>query len=208
VRTAIRRSPAARLSSLRGAVFVEESGWEIPGSYGDDAAERAAIRDRVAIADVTARAKVDVRGPFAEALALPGDAAVARLSTEWTVVFGEPDTEARLLRAIEPLVGRGTMLTDVTHLLAGFLLIGPDLLAVLERTTSWDPTTLAPGEGTGAPIAEVPALMLRRDLSVPSMEIYVATEYARYVWEALWGVVAGLGGAPVGWQALRAEGWR
>jgi glycine cleavage system aminomethyltransferase T len=208
VRTAIRRSPAARLSSRRGAVFVEEAGWEIPASYGDDATERAAIRDRVAIADITARAKVDVRGPFPEALALPGDATVARISTEWAVVFGEPDTEARLLRAIEPLAGSATMITDVTHLFAGFLLAGPDLSAVLERTTSWDPTTLAPGEGTGAPIVEVRALMLRRDLSVPVMEVYVATEYARYVWETLSGVVAGLGGAPVGWQALRAEGWR
>nr|MBA3363972.1 glycine cleavage system protein T [Actinomycetota bacterium] len=44
MRTAIRRSPAARLSARLGAVFVEESGWEIPASYGDDAAERAAIR--------------------------------------------------------------------------------------------------------------------------------------------------------------------
>jgi hypothetical protein len=49
--------------------------------------------------------------------------------------------------------------------------------------------------------------MVRRDLPMPVLEIYVATEYARYAWEALSGVVAGLGGAPVGWQALRAEGW-
>ena len=49
--------------------------------------------------------------------------------------------------------------------------------------------------------------MVRRDLSVPVLEVYVATEYARYVSESLSGVVAGLGGAPVGWQALRAEGW-
>ena len=49
--------------------------------------------------------------------------------------------------------------------------------------------------------------MVSRDLAVPVLEIYVATEYARYVGEALSGVVAGLGGAPVGWQALRGEGW-
>ena len=55
---------------------------------------------------------------------------------------------------------------------------------------------------------DVRALIVRRDLSVPVCEVYVATEYARYVWEALSSVVAGLGGAPVGWQALRAEGWR
>ena len=101
------------------------------------------------------------------------------------------------------------MVTDVTHLFAGFALAGPELPTVLERTTSWDPATLAPGEATGAPIVEVRAMMVRRDLPVPVLEVYVATEFARYVWEALLGVSSpGLGGAPVGWQALRAEGWR
>jgi len=207
VRTAIRRSPAAGLSSRRGAVFVEEAGWEIPASYGDDAAERAAIRDRVAIADVTARAKVDVRGDIPDSLPSPADTVFARISEDWAVMLGGPDAEGRLMRALEPLAGPGTMLTDVTHLFAGFALVGPDLTGVLERTTSWDPTTLAPGEAAGAPIVEVRALMVRRDLPLPVLEVYVATEFARYAWEALSSVVAGLGGTPVGWQALRAEGW-
>jgi glycine cleavage system aminomethyltransferase T len=207
VRTEIRRSPAARLASRSGAVFVEEAGWEIPASYGDDAAERAAIRDRVAIADVTARAKVDLRGRLPEALPLPSATVVARISKEWALVLGEPDAEAAVVRAIEPAIGLGAMVTDVTHLFAGFALAGPELPSVLERTTSWDPSTLAPGEATGAPIVDVRALIVRRDLPVPVLEVYVATEYARYVSESLSGVVAGLGGAPVGWQALRAEGW-
>ena len=87
-------------------------------------------------------------------------------------------------------------------------LVGPALPEVIERATSWDLATLAPGEAAGAPIADVRALVVRRDLAVPVLEVYVATEFARYVWEALSGIVAGLGGAPVGWQALRAEGWR
>jgi glycine cleavage system aminomethyltransferase T len=189
-------------------VFTEEAGWEIPASYGDDEAERGAIRDRVAIADVTARAKVDLRGRIPDALPTPADTVLARISAEWAVMLGGPDTEGRLMRAIEPLAGSGTMVTDVTHLFAGFALAGPDLADLLERTSSWDAATLAPGEAAGAPIVEVRALMVRRDLPVPVLEVYVATEFARYVWEALSGVVAGLGGGPVGWQALRAEGWR
>jgi hypothetical protein len=132
---------------------------------------------------------VDVRGRIPDALPSPADTVLARISAEWVVMLGAPDAEGRLFRAIEPLAG-------------------PDLVGVLERTTSWDPSTLAAGEATGAPIVEVRALVVRRDLPVPVLELYVATEYARYVWEALWGVVASLGGAPVGWQALRAEGWR
>ena len=208
MRAAIRRSPAARLSSRRGAVSVEEAGWEIPASYGDDAGERAAIRDRVAIADITARAKVDLRGELPEALFLPADAIVARISGDWAVALGEPGAESSLLRAAGPIAGPRTLVTDVTHLLAGFALAGPGLPGVIERSTSWDLATLPPGEATGAPIVEVRALMVRRELVVPVLEVYVATELARYVWETLSGVVAGLGGEPVGWQALRAEGWR
>jgi glycine cleavage system aminomethyltransferase T len=188
-------------------VFVEEAGWEIPASYGDDSAERAAIRERVAIADVSARAKVDLRGRLPQALPLPSATIVARISTEWALLLGQLDAEAALIRAIEPAVRPGAMVTDVTHLYAGFALAGPELPAVLERTTSWDPTTLAPGEATGAPIVDVRALLVRRDLPVPLLEVYVATEYAGYVSESLSDVVAGLGGAPIGWQALRAEGW-
>jgi glycine cleavage system aminomethyltransferase T len=189
-------------------VFVEEAGWEIPASYGNDEGERTAIRDRVAIADITARAKVDARGELPETLPVPDDAIEARISRDWAVVLGAPDTEAALLRSLEPLRGPHTMLTDVTHLFAGMALVGPSLPELIERATSWDLSTLAPGEATGAPIAEVRALLVRRDLAVPVLEVYVATEFGRYAWETLSAMVAGLGGAPVGWQALRAEGWR
>jgi glycine cleavage system aminomethyltransferase T len=208
VKAPIRRSPAARLSSRRGAVFVEEAGWEIPASYGDDAAERAAIRDGVGIADITARAKVDVRGDLPEEIFVPADAIVARISREWAVVLGEPNAEADLLRPVERLAGPRTMVTDVTHLFSGFALVGPRVPDVIERATSWDAAALGRGEATGAPIADVRALMVRRDMAAVVLEVYVATELARYVWEALSEVVDGLGGAPVGWQALRAEGWR
>jgi glycine cleavage system aminomethyltransferase T len=208
VSTAIRRSPAAQLSSRRGAVFVEEAGWEIPASYGNDAGERAAIRDRVAIADITARAKVDLRGGLPETLSVPGGAIGARISRDWAVVLGAPDAEAGLLSSLEPLAGPRTMVTDVTHLFAGVALAGPALPDLIERATSWDLSTLAPGEATGAPIAEVRALLVRRELPFPVLEVFVAMEFGRYVWETLSGIVSGLGGSPVGWQALRAEGWR
>ena len=208
MRAAVRRSPAARLATRRGAVFVEEAGWEIPASFGNDAEERAVIRERVGIADITARAKVDIRGELPATFPVPPDAIVARISPEWAVVLGVPDAEAALLGALEPLAGPHTMVTDVTHLLAGVAIVGPALPELVERVTSWDLSTLAPGEATGAPIAEVRALLARRDLAVPVLEVYVATEFGRYVWESLSATVSGLGGAPVGWQALRAEGWR
>jgi glycine cleavage system aminomethyltransferase T len=188
-------------------VLVEESGWEIPASYGDDAAEREAIRGSVAIADVTARAKVDVRGRVERVLSAAADALVGRIAEDWAIVLGRPGEEPRLLAALETAAGAAAMVTDVTHLFVGFALAGPRVSEVFARTTSWDPSTLEPGEATGAPVAEIPAIVVRRDLPTAVVELYMASELGRYAWETLAGVVASLGGTPVGWQALRAEGW-
>lgn len=208
MRTAIRRSPTTRLSSRAGAVFVEESAWEIPASYGDDVAERETIRGSVAIADVTARAKVDVRGEIARAVPAAGDALVAEIADDWAIVLGRPGEESRLLTVLERAAGTAAMVTDVTHLFVGLALAGPKVSDVFARTTSWDLSTLRPGEATGAPVAEISTVVVRRDLPSAVVELYVASELGRYAWETLAGVVGGLGGGPVGWQALRALGWR
>jgi glycine cleavage system aminomethyltransferase T len=79
---------------------------------------------------------------------------------------------------------------------------------VLERVTSWDHASLLPGEAQAAPIVEIPALVVRKAAQPSAVEIYVPVEYARYAWQQLVDTVASVGGAPVGWQALGAEGWR
>jgi glycine cleavage system aminomethyltransferase T len=207
MRPPIRRSPSARLVAAAGAVHVEEAGWELPASFGDDEAEREAIRGSVALADVSARAKVDLRGEVPSVLPAAAGAVVASISDDWALVFGGPGGEARLLPALEAAAGSTTMVTDATHTYAGFALAGPRIAEVLARTTSWDGDRLGRGEAAAAPIAEIPSVVVRRDLDPRVLEIYVASELGRYAWESLLGVVRRLGGRPVGWQALLAEGW-
>jgi glycine cleavage system aminomethyltransferase T len=207
VTTVIRRSPVARLCATAGAVFVEEGGWEIPASFGDDEAEREAIHSAVSLSDITARAKVDVRGKVAPMLPAAAGALVARVAEDWALVLGAPDEETRLVSALEAAAGSTAMVTDTTHLHAGFALAGPKVLDLLERVTAWDPTSLRPGETAGAPIVEIPSVIVRRDLPLPLFEVYVPSEFGRYAWETLAGVIADLGGGAVGWQVLRSEGW-
>ena len=207
MRAVIRRSPMARLATTAGAVFVEEGGWEIPASFGDDEAEREAIRSAVSLSDITARAKVDVRGIVAAVLPAAAGAVIARIAEDWALVLGAPGEETRLLPALEAAAGSTAMVTDATHLHAGFALAGPSVLNVFERVTAWDPTTLRPGDAAGARIVEIPAVVLRRDLPLALFEVYVPSEFGRYAWETLAGVVADLGGGAVGWQVLRSEGW-
>ena len=202
--TAIRRS-AARLSSRRGAVFVDEAVGRsrLPTGTTRGSGRRSAI---VAIADITARAKVDVRGRLPRRPS-PADTVLARISAEWVVLLGAPNAEGRLIRAVEPVAGAGAMgdRCDAPVRRRGARRAGdPELV---ERATSWDLSTLPPGAATGAPIAEVRALLVRRDFRCP---------FSRCSWP--WSsagtrgrrssIVTSLGGRPAGWQALRAEGWR
>ena len=201
----MRRTPMSRHHAALGADLALEAGWEIPLAYPD---EPEHLRTSVGLADLTPRAKIDVRGTVEGPLGVAGDGLVARIAPDWALVLDEPGAEEILLPKLEHAANAGAMVTDATHLFAGFGLVGPMLDEALSRLTSWDPSTLRPGEATGAPIGEVRAIVARRDLGVPFLEVYTATEFGRYAWETLFAVVERLGGGPVGWSALRAEGWR
>jgi glycine cleavage system aminomethyltransferase T len=201
----IRRTPMSRQHAALGAQFELEAGWEIPAAYEGD---QTHLHTSVGLADLTPRAKIDVRGKVDGPLGVAGDGLVARIAPDWALVLDAPGAEEILLPKLEHAANAGAMVTDATHLFAGFGLAGPMLEEALSRLTSWDPAILSPGEATGAPIGGVRAVVVRRDLDVPLLEVYTATEFGRYTWETLLIVVELLGGGPVGWNALRAEGWR
>jgi glycine cleavage system aminomethyltransferase T len=203
----VRRSPLGRAHETLGATMDREAGWDLVAHYGDEAAEATIVAEAVGLADVTARGKIDVRGAIDGALSSAGDALAARISDEWALVLTEPGGEEVLVPKMDSAAGSGAMVTDATHLFAGFAVAGPALPEALARLTSWDAAALKPGSATGAPIADVRAVLVRRDLDVPVLEAYMATEFARYAWEAVLDAVRRSGGGPVGWNALRARGW-
>jgi glycine cleavage system aminomethyltransferase T len=203
----MRRSPVSRLHEQLGVTWEVEAGWQLPASYGDEAAERSSLRSSVAICDVTARGKIDVRGDIDSALDAAGGELIARIAPEWAMVLTAPGGEDVVVPKLEAAAAPAAMVTDASHLFAGYALCGPQLPDLIARTTAWDPATLKPGAATGASIADVRAVIIRRDLEMPVLEVFVATELARFVWETLGGVVSRLDGRPVGWRALRLEGW-
>ncbi len=200
------RSPASRRHAALGAALLLESGWEVQSSYGDPQAERASLLETVGVADVTARGKIDLRGRFEPVVAEEGELA-ARVADDWTILLREPGPVAERVEVLEKEVGPGAMVTDATHLRAGYVVAGPRLFELWSRVSAFDIADLASGSAAGAPVVEVGSVVVRRDLAVPGVEVYVASEFGRYAWEVLLGVVRALGGGPVGWRALRAEGW-
>lgn len=221
----VRRSPAHRRHLDLGAEFVTEARWEIPASYGPEENERQVIEGGLAIADITARSKVDLRGaidlPLSSLAEAPpgaisvatadGSAAgrmhLARVGSEWAIVLAEPDGGERCLTAVERAAdGYEVLVTDVTGLYAGFALAGPRALELLSRLTALDLSGLRAGTCSAARVAEIPGILVRTAHD-GIVELYVGSEYGRYAWETLLEVGEGLGGAPVGWNALRARGW-
>jgi glycine cleavage system aminomethyltransferase T len=202
------RSPLASIHAAFGSDVTIEGGAEIVRSYGDPERERAALSDTIGLADITVMSKIDIRGDVNPALSAALDDGVARIAKDWAVVFAAPGPTADRVAAMQVAVGTAAMVTDVTHLYAGFALGGHSVSDALARLTSWDPSGLDVDSATGAPIADVRAIVRRRAASVPVVEIWVAMEFARYAWRSVLEVVERLGGEPVGWDALRELGWR
>lgn len=201
------RSPLAAAHRRLGAEVAVEADAEIVRSYADPERERAVVEGSAGVADVTVRAKIDVRGDVGRAAATSGARVVARIAEDWAVLLGPPGPVVDDVAAMRAALGGSTLVTDATHLYAGFALAGPMLDEALARLTGWDPATLEPGGATAAPVADVRAILLRRGDVGGVLEMYPSMEFARYLWDEVVAVVERLGGAPVGWDALRAQGW-
>jgi glycine cleavage system aminomethyltransferase T len=202
------RSPLAAIHAQLGADVAVEAGAETVRSYGSVGAEKTVIAETVGLADVTVRSKVDVRGDVDRVVSLFSADPVARIANDLALLLSRPGSVADRVVSMQTAVGDAAMVTDVTHLYAGFALCGPLLADAISRLSSWDPASLEPGTATGAPIADVRAIVVRPERPPDLLEVYVATELGRYVWGAIHDVVERLGGEPVGWDALRAQGWR
>jgi glycine cleavage system aminomethyltransferase T len=213
--------------------MARRAGWEIPASYRPIDDERRAIAEGLAVADVSARGKLDCRGGVEPALASlvppgappvgrvgvtaaegPDRAMVARLAVDRALVLGgpgealyAPHAAESTLEASAPAARSGTMLTDATSLLAGFALLGPRTFDLLARLTSFDLGELDPGTCAATRLADVTAQLVRSGEAPDAVEVYVGSEYGRFAWETLMAAGSPLGGQPVGWDALRAEGW-
>jgi glycine cleavage system T protein (aminomethyltransferase) len=222
----VKRSPSHHQHAVLGARFARDAGWDVPADYGSVEAERRAVTEGAAVADVTARGKVDLRGDVSGAVSnLAGRRALepgavmtvgtkdggfylAHVSSRWALAFTRPESLERCLADAEESTADGTaMATDVTSLYAGYALLGPATAGVLSRLTSFDTGRLSEGACVATRVAEIPAIVIRPAIGGSPVELFVGSEYARYAWEAILDAGADYGIRPAGWDALRAEEW-
>jgi sarcosine oxidase subunit alpha len=206
------RTPLHAWHAAHGARFVERDGWQVVSAYSTPEREAEAARAGQGLADVSAFAKLSLRGPVSTTLAprsvaLLGETALAcRLTDDQLLLLGTtPDAAALRERAATLHGGQGVHQLDVTSAYAGFCLVGPRCEEVLRRLTALDvrPERFPPNSCAETALAGVEALLVQSaDLSVPAVRIYVGWDVGEYVWERLLEVGRGHGITPVGLDAL------
>jgi glycine cleavage system aminomethyltransferase T len=218
------RTPLHHWHAAHGARFLERDGWQVPAAYAGVEQELAAARTGLALADVSAFAKVSLLGPgVAEAAHhLAGIGHAARPRATAPLHRGGPGLACRLTAehllllasTTAPLPLRETLAhlrpplspvqRDVTSAYAQFWLLGVRIDEVLRTLTSLAPAALAaPGTCAETNLAGVHALLVpSRELTVPSLRVGVSWELGEFIWETLIGERRDPAIVPCGLEAL------
>jgi aminomethyltransferase len=212
------RLPLQHWHARHGARFAESDGWQLPAVYRGVEAETTAARTGVALADVSAFAKVSLLGPGVEAAArqLTGDGpalqprgvalirpqgmgVVCRLTADHLLVLASFTAPLPHGPSNIPAV----VASDATSAYASFCLAGPRGEAVLQRLTGFDVAGLPSSSCAETGVAGVHAVLVQApELSVPSLRILVAWDLAEYVWGTLLDAGRGHGITPLGMDGL------
>jgi sarcosine oxidase subunit alpha len=218
------RTPLHHWHAAHGARFAERDGWHVVAAYSGVAQEAEAARAGLSLADVSAFAKISLRGPGVADLVrslspdgaavsprgvapiLAGPALACRLTEDHLLVLGSEPSRTVLDQRLAALrEGRSVVQTDVTSAYAGFWAIGPGLDELLGRLTQMDlrPRSFPENCCAETALAGVEALLVRcAGLPLPAMRIYVPWDLGEYVWERV--MEAGRPGnmTPVGLEGL------
>jgi glycine cleavage system aminomethyltransferase T len=222
LKTPVMRSAAHRSHADLGATFERRGAWEMPATYGSEPAESEAIRNGLAVADISARGKLHLSGSVDSLLsrmagaevepmrtaAITSGGVVARVARDLALALFEPSAETDALAAIDAELTPDAMATNVTSAISGFLIAGPMLDRLFARSMSVNVGEIQPGRCLATRWAQIPAILVVSKLATPLVEMYVGSEYGRYAWRTLLELSHRLGGIPVGWKSLESAGWR
>lgn len=216
-----RLSPVHAATAALGARYAEHSGWQIPDSYTSVEAELAAARAGVGLADISGHGKLYVEGAPAAAVvqaafgqapaeigagASLAGAQVFRLRPDQffvvTAIGAEAETQARL--NVAAAAGGPVTITDVTHGLAAFGLVGPQTRALLSQLSALDFGAAAfPNRSLKiTSLAKAKHLILRQDRGgLPAFTLFGAQSLSAYVWSVIRDAGQACGLAPLGLTA-------
>ena len=215
----------------RGAVFLEQSGWEVPAHYGDPSAGYSAVRNAVGIMDLSSRGKIRVTGEDRvkwlqsiisnDILPLtPGQGIYSTFLTHKGKIIayfrvyqlgdalmledvGETgDTTFATLRKFL-LFGTKAKMENCGETWGLLLISGPKALELIRSTFGTDLSSLKPLSFEKLEIDGHPALLIRsEETGATDIEILIPSGGLRGAWERLWTVGEAMGLQPFGTHAL------
>jgi heterotetrameric sarcosine oxidase gamma subunit len=220
------RTPLHHWHAARNARFVEHDGWQIAASYSRSDGERAGLSGGAGLVDLSAFAKLSVRGrgvaAFAHALvgngpaSKPGGVAVCnfegqvlacRLTLDHLLLLALTTEAAALHDRVAALAQEySNVNSDVTCAHAAFCLLGASFESVLGHLTALDvgQSPFPPGSCAETSLVGVHALLVRPPgIASDMVYILVAWDLAEYVWERLLDAGRSQGIEPVGLEVWR-----
>ncbi|MFN8159988.1 MAG: hypothetical protein U0R52_02930 [Solirubrobacterales bacterium] len=216
------RSPIEWSHRKAGAELGELGGWSVVEGFGSDAAEAAAVRAGVGVADLSFLGKLELQGDPGRVAAIvaaeaggaelrPGAAALHEgvwwcpLGAERAMAVSPPERTAGLRERLaeaasadEPFVS----VTELTAALASNVVAGPLAREAFARATALDMRPEHFAEGAFAPVSVArTAGMVLRERGDRFLHLF-GSGYAAYVWTVFVDAAEGLGGRAVGLRAL------
>jgi glycine cleavage system T protein (aminomethyltransferase) len=225
----MKRSPLYEDHATRGAVFLEQAGWEVPAHYGDPSAGYSAVRNSVGIMDLSSRGKIRVTGEDRvkwlqsiisnDILPLtPGEGIYSTFLTHKGKIIayfrvyqlgdalmledvGETgDTTFSTLRKFL-LFGTKAKMDNCGETWGLLLISGPKALELIRSTFGTDLSSLKPLSFEKLEIDGHPALLIRsEETGQTDIEIFIPSGALRSAWERLW-----TAGDSMGLQAFGAH---
>jgi glycine cleavage system aminomethyltransferase T len=204
------RTPLHSWQEARGTTMVPRDGWLVPDpATSDTEAECLAAQNGVGLVDLSAYAKLSLRGPKLRVLVQDvlgkspavrprgvavhdagGTVLACRLTDEHLLLLAMRINAAGLDTPFTNLASELAIVqTDVTCAFAGIGLVGPKAEQVVQRLTSLDLSArgLPTGSCAETNLAGIQALLVRpAQLDLPALCLYVAWDLGEYVWEKLW----------------------
>ena len=207
------RLPLHHWHVTHGARMIDLDGWQVPASYRGD--EREPSASSLALADLSAFAKVSLRGSAVPDLAqsvftdtptahprgvttVAGNTLACRLAADHLLLLSDTPRLEMRLGDIELHISalsddcqaprEKLVVVNATSTYAGFALIGDAVEEILRQLTALDVSEKALPMGSCAQtnLAGVSALLVRvQELSMPSVRIYVGSDLADYLWDQI-----------------------
>lgn len=218
----VAHSPMERPAQAAGARFEARDGWKVVIGYGEQAAEREAIRDSIGFVDLSHLGKIELQaspddlrpilaegaggvGPqLGRAARTPG-AWWAPLTADRALVICDPSLGSELRTRLERVAAaaqRPASVLDLSTAFGALALVGPLARETFARFCAIDlrpPVTPVGGLRPGS-VARTPGLVIRE--AEDRYLMLFGAALAEYVWTVVADAAESLGGSPIGVDAL------